>query len=103
MEGPRTVKEVESLVFLAARGQPGFEAAHRTWLEDDRSWFIRWHEERDGAPPRIIGLVHAYQLPEMASRVELLAFEDQPLPALEQYAEALRAQLRAEDFQEEWT
>src|SRR5579859_3996565 len=45
--GPLTVKEVESLVFVAARNLPQLEACHRTWLEDDRSYFVRWREEHE--------------------------------------------------------
>ena len=96
--GPLTVKEVEALVFVAARGRPGFEASQRTWLEDDRSWFIRWREARDGSAPRIIGLVHAYQLPEMACRVELLSFDDEPHAALRTYADGLLGELQTEGF-----
>jgi hypothetical protein len=98
MSGPRTVKEVEALVFLAARGDPQFEACHRTWLADDRSWFIRWRQRRVGSPLQIIGLVHAFQLPEMASRVSLLPFGDDPAPALRRYAERLKGELEAEGF-----
>jgi len=98
MAGPMTVKEVESLVFVAARSRPQFEASQRTWLEDDRSWFIRWREARDGAPLRIVGLVHAFQLPEMACRVELLSFDDEPAPALGEYADMLRKELATEGF-----
>ncbi|MFI5266801.1 MAG: hypothetical protein ACHQ7M_05420 [Chloroflexota bacterium] len=93
-----TVKEVESLVFLAARSHPQFEAAQRTWLEDDRGYFIRWREAHDGAPLRIIGLVHAFQLPEMACRVELVSFDDEPAPALQEYADMLRKELATEGF-----
>ena len=96
--GPRTVKEVEALVFVAARGHDRLEAAHRTWLEDDRSYFIRWREDRPGAPPQVIGLVHADQLPEMASRIRILSFEDELHPALREYAELLRQELNAEGF-----
>ena len=98
MSGPRTVKEVEALVFLAARGDPQLEACHRTWLDDDRSWFIRWREKRDGSPLQIIGLVHAFQLPEMASRVSLVPFGDEAVPALRRYAERLKGELKAEGF-----
>jgi hypothetical protein len=98
MAGPMTVKEVESLVFLAARAQPRFEVSQRTWLEDDRSYFIRWCEGPDTTPPRIIGLVHAYQLPEMASRVQLVGFGDEPPPALDEYAGMLRKELVIEGF-----
>ncbi len=98
MAGPRTVKEAESLVFLAARSHPQFEAAHRTWLEDDRSYFIRWREDREGAPLQIIGLVHAIQLPEMASQIRLVPFGDEPAPALHDYAERLKIELLGEGF-----
>jgi hypothetical protein len=98
MSGPMTVKEVESLVFLAARSDPQFEAAQRTWLEDDRSYFIRWREDHDGAPPRIVGLVHAFQLPEMASRLTVIPFEDEPPPALNRFVDLLRGQLESEGF-----
>ncbi|HLQ36075.1 MAG TPA: hypothetical protein VK457_25580 [Chloroflexota bacterium] len=98
LSGPRTVKEAESLVFLAARSDPQLEAAHRTWLEEDRSYFIRWREKRDGAPLQIIGLVHAFQLPEMACRLSLIPFEDLPTPALRVYADRLRKELEAEGF-----
>ena len=79
----------------AARNHPQLETCHRTWLEDDRSWFIRW---RDGAQPRIVGLVKAYQLPEMACRVELRGFGDGQHPALDEYAGLLRQELEAEGF-----
>jgi hypothetical protein len=98
MAGPMTVKEVESLVFLAARSHPQFEAAQRTWLEDDRSYFIRWREPHEGAPLRIVALVHAFQLPEMASQVELVSFEDTLAPALREYADMLRQVLETEGF-----
>ena len=98
MAGPMTVKEVESLIFLAARGHPQFEAAQRTWLEDDRSYFVRWREPHEGAPLRIVGLVHAFQLPEMACRVELLSFDGQPAPALQDYMDLLRNELETEGF-----
>jgi hypothetical protein len=99
MAGPMTVKEVESLVFVAARGHEQFEASQRTWLEDDRSYFIRWREPRDGAPLQIVGLVHAFQLPEMACRVELVAFDDEPAPAaVHEYAALLRQELEPEGF-----
>jgi hypothetical protein len=96
--GPLTVKEVEALVFLAARNHPQLETCHRTWLEDDRSWFVRWREQHEGAPLRIVGLVHAHQLPEMASRVELVPFGDEPQPALHDYASLLKAELEKEGF-----
>ena len=98
MAGPMTVKEVESLVFVAARGHAQFEASQRTWLEDDRSYFIRWREPRDGAPLQIVGLVHAFQLPEMACRVELVSFDDDPPPAVQEYAALLRQELEPEGF-----
>jgi hypothetical protein len=96
--GPLTVKEAESLVFVAARGLPHVEASHRTWLEDDRSYFVRWREDREGSPLRIIGLVRAYQLPEMASRIELIPFADEVTPPLREYAGALRYELEKEGF-----
>ena len=98
MSGPRMVKEVEALVFLAARTGHRFEAVQRTWIEEDRSWFIRWREDHDGAPLQIIGLVHAFQLPEMACRVELTPFDGAPSQALRDYAVLLRKELEAEDF-----
>ncbi len=96
--GPLTVKEAESLVFVAARNLPRIEASHRTWLEDDRSYFVRWREDHEGAPLRIIGLIHAHQLPEMASRIELIPFGDQPTPPLHDYAGALKQELEREGF-----
>lgn len=92
------MKEVEALVFVAARNDRQIETSHRTWLEDDRSYFVRWREHRAGAPLQIVGLIHAYQLPEMASRVELVAFGDEPLAALDTYAQLLRAELEREGF-----
>ena len=98
MSGPLTVKEVEALVFLAARGHPQLEASQRTWLEDDRSYFVRWREDHDGAPLQIVGLVHAFQLPEMASRLTLVAFDDEPAAGLLTYAGLLRQELETEGF-----
>lgn len=96
--GPLTVKEAESLVFVAARNHPQLETSHRTWLEDDRSYFVRWREDRMDAPLQIIGLVRAYQLPEMASRIELTPFGDKPQPPLQEYAALLHAELEKEGF-----
>ncbi|MBV9121486.1 MAG: hypothetical protein JOZ39_12320 [Chloroflexi bacterium] len=99
--GPLTVKEVEDLIFHSARSDPQFEASQRTWLEADRSYFVRWRSEAS-APLQVIGLVHAYQLPEMASRVEVLAFEDDPEPdlraALGKYIDLLGNELADHDF-----
>ena len=47
---------------------------------------------------QIIGLVHAFQLPEMASRVSLVPFGDEAVPALRRYAERLKGELKAEGF-----
>lgn len=98
MAGPMTVKEVESLVFVAARGHAQFEASQRTWLEDDRSYFIRWRDSHDDAPLRIVALVWAYQLPEMASRVELMSFDEKAATAVRKFAGLLRKQLQPEGF-----
>ena len=98
LEGPLTVKEVEDVVFHAARSDPHFEAAQRTWMDADRSYFIRWRAT-DADPLQVIGLIHAYQLPEMASRVEAIPFDvsaDQgPLHA---YVRLLEAELTAQGF-----
>jgi hypothetical protein len=98
LSGPMMVKEVEALIFLAARGHPRFEAAQRTWLDDDRSYFIRSRDDSNGTPLQIVGLVHAFQLPEMASRLTLVPFRDRPTAALAEYAKLLRGQLEAEGF-----
>ena len=97
LSGPLTVKEVENLVFVAARATPLFDVAQRTWLEADRSYFIRWRKEA-GDRPRVIGLAHAFQLPEMACRVTVMPFHDEPLPELAGYAEALGRELEQEGF-----
>ena len=100
--GPLTVKEVEARVFLAARAEPRLEAAQRSWMEDDRSYFIRW---RDGAsgPPLVIGLVYVKTLPEMASEVRLAPFDEEASGPLQEgllrYARLLRAQLEPEGFE----
>jgi hypothetical protein len=96
--GPLTVKETEDLVFLAARGHNQFEVSHRSWLEEDRSYFVRWREDAPGAPLQVIGLVHVYQLPEMACKVSVVAFGDEPVPALSEYADLLGEELGAEGF-----
>jgi hypothetical protein len=98
VSGPLTVKEVESLVFVAARANPRIEPSQRTWLEADRSYFIRARDEGPDAPPRVIGLVHAFQLPEMACRVTITPFAGEPTPALLAYAGQLRAELEQEGF-----
>jgi len=98
VSGPLTVKEVEGLIFVAARGNPQFEASQRTWLEEDRSYFIRWREDRPGAPLKVIGLIHVFQLPEMACRVNLIAFDDEPAPALQDYTALLWTELEREGF-----
>jgi len=99
--GPLTVKEVEARVFHAARSDPQFEASQRTWLEEDRSYFVRWHPAT-GAPMQVIGLVQVFKLPEMASRVEVVAFDDQAPDesgqALRRYVGLLRAELEREGF-----
>jgi hypothetical protein len=98
LEGPLTVKEVEDVVFRAARGDPHFEAAQRTWMEADRSYFIRWRAI-DADPLQVIGLIHAYQLPEMASRVEAVPFDTSADQApLATYVALLRAELTAQGF-----
>ena len=100
--GPLTVKEVEHRVFHAARSHHQFEASHRTWLEEDRSFFIRWHDSAPDSPLVIIGLVQVTPLPEMASQVRLLPFDEEaaaPLKeALVRYAELLHKKLETEGF-----
>lgn len=102
LSGPLTVKEVEERVFHAARNEPRIEACQRTWMEEDRSYFVRWLDEPRGRPPLVLGLVHAYALPEMAARVNILAFDEEAelelCQALNRYVELLRAELAAESF-----
>lgn len=96
--GPLTVKETEDLVFVAARGHAQLEVSHRSWLEEDRSYFVRWRDEASGSPLQVIGLVHVFQLPEMACKVSVVAFDDEPAAALSEYADLLGEQLGAEGF-----
>ncbi|GEM_PF-2941294 len=100
--GPMTVKEAERLVFHAARSHPQFEAAQRTWMEEDRSYFVRWKPDTTDRQLMVIALVHIYALPEMASRVTLLPFDQAAEPqiqaALEQYVQILSAELESEGF-----
>jgi len=95
--GPLTVKETEDLIFLAARGHGQFEVAMRSWLEEDRSYFVRWREA-ETSPLQVIGLVHVYQLPEMACKVSVVPFDDEPAPPLTEYADLLGEELGAEGF-----
>ena len=98
MEGPLTVKEVEDVVFHAARSDAHFEAAQRTWMDADRSYFIRWRAS-DPDPLQVIGLIHAYQLPEMASRVEAIPFDVSADQApLQAYVALLAGELTAQGF-----
>ena len=100
MVGPLTVKEAEALIFHAARQDDRFEAAQRTWLEEDRSYFVR-HRDTGSRTLRVVGLVHAYQLPEMASRLEVIPFDPDDAAstgALAGYVALLRAELEREGF-----
>ncbi|HLY64885.1 MAG TPA: hypothetical protein VKU60_05060 [Chloroflexota bacterium] len=85
-------------MFVAARGHPQFEISQRTWLEADRSYFLRWREKRPNSPLKVIALLHVYQLPEMACRLSLIPFQDASSPPVHQYAALLREQLVAEGF-----
>ena len=100
MIGPLTVKEAEALVFHAARRDVRFEAAQRTWLEEDRSYFVRYRSS-EVAPLEVIGLVHAFQLPEMACRVEVIPFDAEDVATqqpLNEYVQMLRTELENQDF-----
>jgi len=96
--GPLTVKETEDLVFHAARSHPQFEVSQRTWLEDDRSYFVRWRDAAPSSPLQVIGLVHIFQLPEMACRLTVVPFADEPPSALAEYRDLLADELAREGF-----
>lgn len=101
LSGPLTVKEVEARVFRAARNDAELETSQRTWLEEDRSYFVRWRGATAG-PPLVVGLIHVFALPEMASRVQVLAFDEEAEPellqALDRYVDLLRDELASESF-----